>query len=293
MLTINPTLEQSLTDSTLHLTTCWEVECVDGTFFRLTNYPNILTLSDGNTYQPTGGWDATATDFKVNILSSGFEARGVLDSSMITEEDLRAGKYRDAKVTEHVVDARWSWVSDIRTSIFWILRTRWDGERWMAEMTSLPRKLRQRASVVISRNCKHTLGDSGCGIDLTPLTLTGKKVTAVFSARQSFKTDIAGEYDDYFQYGKLTWTTGNNTGLSFMVQRSDLSFGKMYLVEQTPYDIAVDDEFSIYPGCNRTAEHCQNKTDKDGEKVFDNFDDFGGFPTVPGSDRIWDIKGAS
>jgi len=42
--------------------------------------------------------------------------------------------------------------------------------------------------------------------------------------------------------------------------------------------VQVGDTYTAKPGCDKSAEICKTK--------FDNFINFGGFPDVPGQDRI-------
>lgn len=84
-----------------------------------------------------------------------------------------------------------------------------------------------------------------------------------------------GGVSGYFDYGLFTVTSGPNTGRSIEV--------KAYIpgqwTLQAPFFIPLvgTESYSMIAGCNKSPGAC---------KSYDNFDNFGGFPFVPGQDKI-------
>jgi hypothetical protein len=121
------------------------------------------------------------------------------------------------------------------------------------------------------------------------LTKTGT-VTSVVS-KKSFEDSSRTEADNYFQYGVLTWLTGNNTGFQGDVKRSTLSGGQMYLRFDCPYTIQVGDTYTLTAGCNHLLKAPGDTvgTTYTGDCVarYDNAKNFRGEPEIPGSDEVF------
>lgn len=85
-------------------------------------------------------------------------------------------------------------------------------------------------------------------------------------------TSGGGFYND----GVMTFTSGGNSGLSYQI----LSWDGTTLKLNNPLFVApaVNDTFTISPGCNHDIFDCLNK--------FDNAVNHRGFPTIPGQDSI-------
>jgi hypothetical protein len=89
----------------------------------------------------------------------------------------------------------------------------------------------------------------------------------------------------YFQYGVLTWLTGNNAGLTIdirdsmgVVTNTDGSQTRPYIygLELMPAPIHVGDQFTATVGCPKTRYACQE---------FNNMDNFRAFPDMPTEER--------
>jgi uncharacterized phage protein (TIGR02218 family) len=81
-----------------------------------------------------------------------------------------------------------------------------------------------------------------------------------------------------FNYGKLTWTTGSNNGVSMEVKNWDNPSQTFSLWLPMPNAIQAGDTYSVYPGCDKRFTTCQT--------TFNNTVNFGGFPYVPGVGNI-------
>lgn len=80
-----------------------------------------------------------------------------------------------------------------------------------------------------------------------------------------------------FDYGKITFTSGLNNGLSMEVKSSVP--GQIVLQLPMPYQIAAGDTYSLSQGCNKDfVTGCKNK--------FNNVVNFRGEPHVPGNDVL-------
>lgn len=263
---------------TYHLCTLWKIERTDGVVYRLTDHDQSVERPGDGTYSPMDGIVSSAVQSPGGLRDRNQEFRGAISSSVITETDLRAGRYRNAKVTQQTVDHRYPWAEPIRTSVYWITETQWNGELWTGEAEGLTSKLKQRVGSAYMRTCRWRLGDENCGVDLDSLAETGL-VASVSSARRTFiVTGLSGDPSEYYNNGIVEWQSGANSGLKGEVRNYDNSNGQITLQLKMPFDIEINDSVKIFPGCNLTTNNCINK--------FNNIENFGGFPFVVGTDRI-------
>jgi hypothetical protein len=103
------------------------------------------------------------------------------------------------------------------------------------------------------------------------------EVTSLDSNR-TFYDSGRTEADDYFSYGKIVWTSGNNNGYQMEIKGYTLSNGQIVLFLAMPKPIQVGDTFEAYAGCDGLKNTCKNK--------FDNYYNYQGFPDVPGTDEM-------
>lgn len=123
------------------------------------------------------------------------------------------------------------------------------------ELRDLRQFLRQDTTRVLQANCDFEFGDPAtCTVDLAPLTTAGVAVTAVASQREFTAASLVNPADDYTE-GKVTWTTGLNTGSVRKVYRHPGS-GVIELAIGMLRPIQVADQFTITRGCLHTREAC-------------------------------------
>lgn len=282
MITLSPQIENLIKlRQTLYLASCWEILRTDSVAFRYTDHDQSILLS-GNTYTPNGALRSSARQKQAGLRKANIEIVGVIDADEIDHQDLVAGRFRDAQVTEYLVDHRHPWVGPLMQARFWVGDLQYDHERWTAELTGIASFLDKPIGSVFGRTCRHTLGDAGCTVDIDAHTyhLSDKPVLEITGVNQ-FRLNQPGPVPNgTWTFGHLVWKTGNNAGLTSEIKTHLNSGGPnnwITLGIPTPWAIEVGDTFDIWPGCNKTLNECVTK--------FNNLTYFGGFVTLPGSDK--------
>jgi uncharacterized phage protein (TIGR02218 family) len=193
----------------------------------------------------------------------------------VPEEQILGGVFDGAKIT-----ASWaSWENPALGKIDVFAGTlgqiSWDERGWLADVVSNMKLLERTLGWTYTATCRHKLfstaetGKIGfCGLDPASYTFTGS-VSAVSTPKWKFSTSLT-QADAYFSAAVLTWTSGNNAGLSCTV-KSQIG-GVLDLFVPTAFTIQAGDTFSIQAGCDKTAETCASK--------FSNLNNFGGFPHI-------------
>lgn len=114
-------------------------------------------------------------------------------------------------------------------------------------------------------------------------TVTGVQSRAEFMDRSRMQ-----EPPNYWQYGVVTWLTGDNAGLSSEVRKfTPIANGHFLMLEKMPANIKQGDTYEVRVGCAGTRSAC---------RAFDNMNNFRGFPDMPTEEKALagaDVRQAS
>lgn len=264
-----------------------------GAPLRFTDHNQPLIFDDGGgpqTYVPAGGFNASARELASGLKEQNLDLLGVLSSAAITEDDLRAEKYKQATITEFLVDWRYPHGGAFRTRSYRVANTKQTGESWIAELSGLSNRLHDKAGAIFARPCGVELGGTKCGIDLDTFIDGRFDSVRVQVASQdpneprrifdAVLSDLASTEDDWFNYGRLVWTTGANADAGVVSRVKDFvdTTRAITLYQPTAFDIADADRFTIFAGCDKLRTTCIAK--------FANIVNHRGDPFLPGSDRV-------
>ncbi len=271
MKTIGASLEAHLQQEVATITTCIHMVRQDGTELFLTEHDQDLVVG-GDTYLSALGFSRTDIASVYDLSVDNLEVQGVLDSSEITEDDLRAGKYDFAEVffflvnyedlTQGILKLRRGWLGEVMLS---------DSGIFKAELRGMTQLYSQRIGQVYTPGCRADLGDVKCGVDTGAITVA--TTVASVTDRRTFTVVGGVAADNYYNYGAATFTTGNNAGFSVEIKSWVLSTKTLQLYLPAPADITIGDAITFYPGCNKTISECLTK--------FNNVLNFRGEPYVP------------
>lgn len=278
MKTLSPALSAHLGEELTQTATLVKITRRDGMVKGFTSCDKPLVV-DGVTYQADSAFSASALENRAGLSTDNLELFGVLDDDALAESDLKAGFYDHARVdvylcnwadlTQGVMQLRRGWIGEVKI----------ENGRYRAEVRGLHDLLQQPIGSLYTPECRHALGDARCGINLTGHTVTGT-VTALEST--SVFTDSArSEADGLFNYGLLTFTSGASANVAMEVKDFTASTFTLWL--PMPFPIAVGDTYQAIKGCDKRFSTCRNR--------FSNIVNFGGFPHLPGVDRILDYPG--
>lgn len=260
---------------------CWKLTRQDGLILGFTTHDKEIH-HDGVVYEANSGFAPTAVETSGNLSVDNMEMEGYISSDSIQLEDVETGRFDYADVEVFLLD----W--EIPTNERLLLRKGRLGRvstgdiSLKAEIRGMMQYLQQHFVDVYSKTCRVSLGDAKCGINIANYTENHTVTTAANNAVfECTATNPAG----YYSFGKLTWTSGLNNGLSMEVR--SYTVGKIALLLPMPYTISAGDTFRIQAGCNRTAEDCNGR--------FGNIINFRGEPHVPGEDfaYAYAIRGTS
>jgi uncharacterized phage protein (TIGR02218 family) len=240
--------------------------------YAFTDCEHSLSV-DGVTYEPAPGLQRLRLTLTSNAEVSNQEFGSAWLE--IPDEDIIGGKFDNCSV--EVSWASWKHPEYGRAVVFTgtLGDLTWSDEGFKADVVSYMKNLELILGNTYTAQCRHQLfstAKSGvigfCGVDKTTFTFNGS-VTSVSIPKWKFGIDVVKD-DSYFSNGKITFTSGLNTGLSAVVKVHTSGVIELFL--PTAFLIEIGDTFTIEAGCDKTNITCKTK--------FNNLLNFGGFPHI-------------
>jgi len=273
MKTASTALKAHLAGSTLTTCTLWKVTRTDGHIFGFTDHDQNVTYG-GTTYLAATGHNPSSIKTTATLSVDNLEVQSMLDSSTITEDDLRGGLWDYAQVLIQIVNYNDLTMGSMILRQGWLGNIKTGRHNFVAELRGMMQPLQQQIGRVYAPACDANLGDARCGVNLANFTVTGN-ATAVVNARQ-FTDSARIEANGYFDGGLITWTSGPNANYSMEVKTFVASV--VTLQQMMPSNIVIGDAYSMIAGCNKLRATCVAK--------FANVANFRGFPDLPGVDAM-------
>lgn len=278
MKSVAPALKNHLQSEVMTLAWCWRLTRADTVQLGFTTLDQDLTI-DGLTYKASTGFFPGAIASSNDLEVNNSELTSILDDASITERDLWGGKYDFAKLDLFLVNylALPSSLSANPPEFLGLLsgylgEVSHDDRTFTIQYRGASDLLNQKVIEQTSPTCRAVFGDDRCKKDLTGLThsLTVATVTSdrIFSSAFT-------ERDGYFAGGNLTFTSGQNSGLTFTMQ--SFVSGEIALFEIPPFPVAIGDAFTAVAGCDRTRGDCIR---------YNNILNFQGEPDIVGIDKL-------
>lgn len=274
MKTIGSTLQADIAAGTI--ARLLKITCKNGTVNAISDTDLPLTVS-GTTYQPAAGFQS----LKVNVTADAQVSNQQLGAAMISvpESDILGGVYDGA-----VVEAAWaSWKNPSAGKLVFFEGTigdiTWTEAGFLADIVSYMKAMELNVGHITTAGCRHQLfGTTGvgkigaCTLDATAYTFTGSvgSVTTPKWEMVPAGSTVTGKANGYFDNGVLTFTSGNNSGLSCVIKIHVSGSFKLFL--PTAFQFVAGDTFSVQAGCDKTLSTCSSK--------FNNVVHFGGFPHI-------------
>jgi uncharacterized phage protein (TIGR02218 family) len=110
---------------------------------------------------------------------------------------------------------------------------------------------------VYQPSCVHSLYDGKCGVNRAAFTASCSVLSGSTRGSLVFSS---GQAEGFFTYGKITFLTGRNAGLTRTVKTHTVSGTESVLFnEQLPFTPVIGDSFTITAGCDKSRATCTSK----------------------------------
>lgn len=157
-------LATALRQSACRMDMGWLVTRTDGQVFGFTSADTPFLL-DGVTYSPANGVSGSAIVSKNDASVDNMEVQ-VLENALITEEDLRGGKWANARISVFWLNPdhpEWGTIP-VRGGMLGEITVK-EGQ-WSTQLRSLFQQMQQPLGVLFQLQCGAQLGDARCGVKL-------------------------------------------------------------------------------------------------------------------------------
>lgn len=245
-----------------------KVTCVGafaGQEFGFTNLDIDVEYDDGDgvlTYSSTNGFTPKNYTQTSGPQMDKTELDGLISSTGITEEMVRAGLFRSARMTVYRVN-----YNDLTAGRHEVFahgragRTTFFRGGWQTVFYSLSDLLNQLIGEVFSVLCNAQFGDDRCQKALTweasgTVTSVGAENDRIFS--DTSRTEADGYFSDH--RGIVEWLTGDNAGIEMEVDlySADSADGTFELLLPLPYPIQVGDTYRPRRDCDKLFSTCKD-----------------------------------
>ncbi len=279
MKALGPGLSAHLATGATTLCWCWRLTRIDGVKLGFTDH-DFDVVFDGTTFEAVAGF--TASDIKdgVGLSVDNLEVTGALSSAHLSEADLGAGRYDDARVEIFRVN----WQSPDQRAL---MRTGSLGEvrrtahSFAAEVRGLAHYLQQPKGRLYQLTCDADVGDAHCGVNLAAVAFRGTGAIVTSASARRFSVSGLGSFaHDFFTRGLLTFTSGPASGQALEVKAHANVAGaiSIELWAEAEGPPATGNGFTVTAGCDKRIATCKAR--------FANTINFRGFPSMPGNDFL-------
>jgi len=250
------------------LTFCWTVERRDGAGIALTSHDRNVRVGDVQC--------STAPGLMPNAVQDGSldqplaELVCSLDSNALSAVDLQSGRWDGARAS--LVAADWergeTFTELCQGEIGEVIV---DGDQFTVDFQGAGRHLSRSICPATSPECRATLGDKACRVDLS-----GRRIRARVVSASGTRITFDQALGNRFVLGSLRWLSGPNCGLQAQVVQAESAEAQL---RQAPaFAVRVGDLAILGEGCDRRLQTCRDR--------FNNVVNFRGEPHLPGADFL-------
>lgn len=254
------------------LALCWRLDRADGVTIGFTAHDRDLVIA-GVVYRSSPGMLPSAIHQSDGFDVDTLDVDGALTSDSITAADLSAGRWDGAALSLFAIDWTDSASDPLPIASGEIGDVSIKDDAFTAELRGPTALLERPVVEQTSPDCRASLGDRRCRIDLAPRTRIAHLLS---SAGQGMTLDQAEPSPNAYAYGRLRWLDGANAGLIASIAASDGAGLTLRDAPASPTEAGTLVE--LIEGCDRRFETCCTR--------FANAANFRGEPFLPGTDLL-------
>jgi len=266
---------------------CMKITRRDASIFSYTDHDADVVVS-GITYTALPGFSESAKNSKADLSVDNIEIVGVLRDDAIKEEDMKAGLFDYADIEIFLANWEDPSMGKIILSGAKFGEIRIQDNKYAIDVRSKTHAYQQRIGDIFTAECRVDLYSSACGVvsTSTAYSSTGA-VTSAPSDQQFIDTTMTSFSSGWFDYGRVVWLSGNNTGVSMEVKRYQGSTFTFELFQPMAKNIQIGDSYRVKAGCNhQLTKIAESSYVGDCKDKFSNVVNFRGFPTIPGTTGV-------
>lgn len=259
---------------TTTLATCWQLTLMNGTIIGFTDCDQALKIDD-ITYHISSSFNYSNIERNSSLTIDNLQIEGAISSDYISDQDILAGKYDEAKIK--IFRVNYENPNQKKTTLMSgsIGKILISGNKFIATINGISEKTQQQIVDTFSPSCRAHFCDHLCKLQASDFTAQGR-VTDVIIDKRKFTDNSLSMPKNYYKNGLITFVCGGNKGISIEVKASDVNEVELFL--SAPYEINCGDKYHITAGCDKLFTTCANK--------FNNTINFRGEPHMPGTNKL-------
>lgn len=249
------------------------IETRSGAVLGFTDLDEDIVYDDGDgpvTYSAENGFTPSRMQAAADTAVDNAELAGVVSSTGITMQQIRAGLFDYAKVTVYRINYMAPSAGHEIIQYGRAGETTFSESGWRTEFRSLMQLLKQPISTPYSIECRARFGSKPIGtatpdtygdVDFEEQHPCGKDfvwthgmVTSLGSnARTTFSDTSLTQADEFYQPGVVEWLTGDNAGQQMEVEIHANNSNGHYIALSLPmpYAISIGDEYRVRQDCSK------------------------------------------
>jgi uncharacterized phage protein (TIGR02218 family) len=257
----------------------WQLARRDGVALGFTSHDRDLWIG-GLLYRSAPGMTPSAIGLSDGLDVDTLDVTGALTSDAITRDDLASGRWDGAQARLFAMDWTAPGAGTLALARGELGDVGISDGAFSAELRGPTALLERPVAELTSPECRASLGDRRCRVDLAPRT----RIARVIGVSDETLVTIDREEvePDAYAYGRLAWLDGDNGGLIVPIRSSDGA--QLRLAERPPFPIIAGAMVRMIEGCNRSLATCRDR--------FANAANFRGEPFLPGNDLLTRYPGA-
>ena len=251
--------------------TFWRILRTDGVALAFTSHNRPLRF-DGMTHLAAPGMLPSAIRRTARLERDSVEVQGMLSHDAISETDLAAGRFADARVSIGVVD----WESLKRAVLFQgtLGNVSAEGNGFAAELQSAKALLETDFVPRTSPTCRTAFCDADCRLNPAAYTRLTRVEAISQSSNAALFRGVASAAD--YLHGEVRWVDGPHAGISMQVV--NVQTDALVLDQPLSADVQAGHRAYLREGCDHTIATCEGR--------FANAVNFQGEPFLPGNDLL-------
>ena len=252
---------------------CFKITLKNGEILAFNNSSKNITI-DQILYLSSGGFDDKDENFYSDLTSSETNIVGFIDNNNISIDEVLSGKFDNAVVEIFFINLENNERINITKGQIQSLELI-DG-KVSVRIGGILDILDKNIGETYSPMCRAKFCDNKCSLDINNFTFFGEIDKIKSNVEFTYKYTTIME-KNYFKYGILTFTSGENNGQSMEVKQS--FDNTIILNAKFTYNLKIGDSFKITAGCDKSFNTCCN--------IFNNAVNFRGEPYIESTTKMY------
>jgi uncharacterized phage protein (TIGR02218 family) len=253
---VSDAMKDHLAGNVTFLCEIWKMQARDGAIVAFAACARDI-LFNSQLYA-AGPFEPSTSTRRLSLQADSSQLTGAFND-VITEMDMRAGRWKNARITKEIVNYMDLTMGSVARQTGRAGDIAIQGQAFTVEFWSLTKLLDQQIGDLTSPVDRNRTIDQ-LGIDVAAFTFSAT-VTAI-TDRRTFTVDYNQPAANYFKYGLVDWTAGLNIHSPKQEVKSSTTIGSSTLIVlqlAMPYNVQVGDTLNLTAGYDGTREQARDR----------------------------------